>query len=205
MPPAMQGAQRSRGSLRALPDMSRNGRTPQRGARPRNTRPGQRGGVTRPRTTTQESRPRPRFTSRAAILVLVFAVLVVSYASSMRAYLQQHDHIDGLKAEIASSQQQIGELQREKRRWNDKAYVEAQARQRFGWVLPGEVGYQVIGRDGKPLAREDELTDPSTVARSVPDAWWSTAYGSLQAADHPKKKAPVPASRITPPATPKKQ
>ena len=38
-------------------------------------------------------RRRPRLTGRAAILVLVLAVLTVSYASSLRAYLQQREHI----------------------------------------------------------------------------------------------------------------
>ena len=37
------------------------------------------------------------------MLVLVAAVLVVSYASSMRAYLQQRSHINDLHAQIDSS------------------------------------------------------------------------------------------------------
>jgi hypothetical protein len=44
---------------------------------------------------------RSRFTGRAAVLVLVLAVLTVSYASSLRAYLQQRAHIGDLKAQIA--------------------------------------------------------------------------------------------------------
>ena len=136
-----------------------------------------------------------------AVLVVVLAVLVVSYASSMRAYLQQRSHIADLRAQIDSSQRDITALEREKRRWQDDAYVETQARERFGWVLPGETSYQVIGRDGKPLEQGAELTDPDSVARTVPDPWWDKAYGSLEAADHPPK-APTPATRITPSPTP---
>ena len=136
-----------------------------------------------------------------AVLVVVVAVLVVSYASSMRAYLQQRSHINDLNAQIDSSERDIKALEREKRRWQDDAYVETQARERFGWVMPGETGYQVIDRDGKPMERGDELTDPSSVARSVPEAWWAKVYGSVEAADHPKKK-PAPATRITAPPTP---
>ncbi|MEO6614165.1 MAG: septum formation initiator family protein [Marmoricola sp.] len=143
--------------------------------------------------------PRPRFTSRMAILVLVLAVLVVSYASSMRAYLQQRAHINDLHASIESSTADIKALEREKRRWRDDAYVQAQARERFGWVLPGETSYQVIGRDGQPLDGVGELSDPSSVARTVPDPWWTKVYGTLEAADHPTQ-APVPKTRITPPA-----
>jgi cell division protein FtsB len=175
-----------------------NRRTPQPGPRRHSrqtSRPGGRG--------TERSRPvaapmvRPRFTGRMAILVLVAAVLVVSYASSMRAYLQQRGQVSDLRAQIASSQTDILALEREKRRWKDPEYVRQQARARFGWVLPGETAYQVIGKDGKPLERSDALTDPSSVAKPVPESWWGKVYGTLEAADHPKKK-PTPATKIQP-------
>ena len=126
-------------------------------------------------------------------------MLVISYASSMRAYLQQRDQINGLRERIAASKADIAEAEREKRRWQDPAYVEAQARARFGWVLPGETSYQVLDANGKPLTGEDELTDPSTVAPSKPRAWWSKAYSTLEAADDPEKKVtPATATRFTP-------
>jgi cell division protein FtsB len=167
-------------------------RPSQRGSRPRNTRPGLRGGAAR---TRQPEAPvaRARFTNRAAILLVVFAVLVISYASSMRAYLQQRDQINGLKQQIATSKASIAEAEREKQRWQDPAYIEAQARKRFGWVLPGETSYQVLDANGNPL------TDPSSIGQAKPKAWWSKAYSSLEAADHPAKKiTPTPATKITP-------
>lgn len=140
-----------------------------------------------------------------AVLVVVLALLVVSYASSMRAYLRQRSQVEALQGQIAQSRHDISQLEREKRRWHDNAYAEAQIRERLGWVLPGETGYQVIGKDGKPLQDTSELSNPASVGRTVPDPWWSTAYGSLQAADHPPTPKPAPASRITPPPAPKKQ
>jgi cell division protein FtsB len=174
-------------------------RRPSPGAgRPRNTRPGRRGGAARIRPVAAPA-PRARFTNRAAILLVVFAVLVISYASSMRAYLQQRDHINDLRQQIASSRASIADSEREKRRWRDPAYVEQQARERFGWVLPGETSYQVLDADGQPLTGDDELTDPSSIAQPKAKAWWSKAYSTLEAADHPEKKvAPTPATRITP-------
>lgn len=136
-----------------------------------------------------------------AILVVVVAVLVVSYASSMRAYLEQRSHINDLRTQIASSERDIKALEREKRRWQDDEYVKTQARERFGWVMPGETSYQVIDRNGKPLERGDELTDPDTVARSVPAPWWDKVYGTLEVADHPER-VQTPATRITPPPAP---
>ncbi len=181
--------------------MAQDRRKPPRGGAPRNTRPGQRGGAARSRRPEQ-ALPRARFTNRAAILLVVFAVLAVSYASSMRAYLQQRSHINDLHAQIAQSKAEIAQAEREKRRWRDPSYVEQQARARFGWVLPGEVGYQVIDHDGEPLTGDDELTDPASVAPAKPRAWWDKVHESMDAADHPEKLVkPVPATRITPPPT----
>lgn len=174
-------------------------RKPGRGRGPRNTRPGQRGGAGRARTN-EAALPRPRFTNRAAILLVVFAILVISYASSMRAYLEQRDHINDLKAQIAASKADIAAAEREKKRWNDPAYVMLQARERFGWAPPGTTVFQVLGQDGKPLTGESELTDPTSIAPKPPTSWWSKAKASMDAADHPEKLVkPTPAATITPP------
>jgi len=82
------------------------------------------------------------------VLVLVLAVLAVSYASSARAWLRQRNEIADLTAQIKASQAAIDGLQQERRRWNDPAYVKQQAHERFGWVMPGETGYRVSGVTG---------------------------------------------------------
>ncbi|NYE35494.1 cell division protein FtsB [Nocardioides cavernae] len=128
---------------------------------------------------------RPRFTGRAAVLVLVLAVLTVSYASSLRAYLQQRSHIGDLKAQIAEREASIDDLEREKKRWDDPAYVKAQARARFGYLMPGESGFEVIGVDGKPLEAQAELNDPDDVIKTVPTAWWTSAWESMELAGNP--------------------
>lgn len=177
--------------------------TPSRGARPGNRRPASRAGAARGRAE-QAAPARPRFTNRAVILLVVFAVLVVSYASSMRAYLQQRAHISELNAQIAESRDDIAAAQREMRRWKDPAYVQAQARERFGWVFPGEVSYQVLDRNGLPLQSGDDLTDPASIAQEPEEAWWVGAYETVQSADHPEKNdRPPPATRIEPPPAPK--
>ena len=124
---------------------------------------------------------------------------MVSYASSMRAYLRQREHINDLKSQIARAEADIAVAKREKRRWADPAYVEQQARERFGWLMPGETGYQVIDSNGKPLTGKDALTDPASVAPERPDAWWTKVRVSLDAADHPEKLVkPPPVTSIKP-------
>jgi hypothetical protein len=125
--------------------------------------------------------------------VLVLAVLIVSYASSMRAYLEQQQHLANLRASIAASKAHIAQMQREKRRWNDDAFVVAQARAHLGWVFPGEVGYQVVDENGKPLGQDSTaLSDPGAVTRHPRPAWWQSAWGTVVAAGNPKKHRPAP-------------
>jgi cell division protein FtsB len=154
-------------------------------------------GVTGTTPAVAAGRRRPRFTGRAAVLVLVLSLLAVSYASSLRAYLDQRSHIDELKSQIALRQAHIDDLEREKRRWEDPAYVRQQARD-LNYVMPGETAYVVLDEDGKPLDSEATLTDPATVARKAPAAWWSTAWQSVELAGNPPKAEdkPEPAKRI---------
>lgn len=122
---------------------------------------------------------RPRLTGRAAVLVLVLAVLAVSYASSLRAYLEQRHHIASLEQRITASEESIASLEREKRRWDDEAYVIAQARARFAFGFPGEIGYQVLDEDGEPLDHEDTLSAPKELD---PPEWWETTLDSIDTA-----------------------
>jgi len=141
-------------------------------------------------------RPRSRLTGRAAVLVLVLAVLTVSYASSLRAYLQQRSHINELKVSIAQREAAIDQLEDEKKRWEDPAYVEQQARERLGYVMPGEKTYLVLDENGQPLEPAAELQDPGTVLASTPTPWWSDGWASVELAGDPPKVGKPPASEI---------
>ncbi len=157
------------------------------------------GGTTHGATPVRPGRDgtrRPRFTGRAAVLVLVLAVLTVSYASSLRAYLQQRAHIGELKSAIAERESAINALEREKQRWEDPAFVKAQARARFGYLMPGETGFLVLDEDGKPLESQASLSDPDEVIRTVPTAWWSEAWASVELAGNPPPPTEGPATEI---------
>ena len=119
------------------------------------------------------------------VLVLVLSVLTISYASSLKAYFQQHTQIAQLRSQIASSQSDINRLQNEKALWSDPAYVREQARARFGYLMPGQTSYVVIGQDGRPLAAQATLSDPRTSSSSTPTAWWTTEWKSVQLAGNP--------------------
>jgi hypothetical protein len=130
------------------------------------------------------------------VLVLVLAGLTVSYAASLRASRQQRSHIGDLKAQIAERETSIDALEREKRRWDDPAYVKAQARARLGYLMPGEWGFEVIGADGKPLEAQASLNDPDEVIKTVPKAWWTAAWDSMELAGNPPPREQQPADLI---------
>ena len=130
-----------------------------------------------------------RFTWRLIALVAVVVVLFISYASSLRVYFNQQSQLAATRAEITDNQQTISDLQDELMRWQDPAYVMAQARARLGWVVPGEVGFQVIGPDGKPLSPAANIdASGSEPAADGQQRWWDRLLGSAAAADNP---APV--------------
>ena len=144
-----------------------------------------------------DPRSHPKLTGRAAVLVLVVAVLVVSFASSLKAYLQQRDHIDALRAQIAQRSQTIDQLRTEKQRWQDPAFVEKEARQRFGYVMRGETSYVVLDANGNRIQPESELTSPDAIGSHKPKAWWEDAWASVQlAGDPPALDERAPARKI---------
>lgn len=138
------------------------------------------------------------------MLVTALGVLLISGAASLQIYVRQQRQIAELRTSIVERHAAIEELDQQIRQWDDPAYVEQQARERFGWVMPGETGYRVIGPDGKPV--EGAALDSSRPDQETPaaDAWWLKMWSSTRTADRPLPDAhPVgtPAPSATPEAT----
>ena len=155
-----------------------------------------------PTSTTSKA----KLTGRAAILVLVLAVLAVSYASSVRAWVQQRSDINMLTAEIADRKAEVAALKQAKQRWHDPAYIRTQARLRFGWLMPGETGYRIIDGNGDILPSGSQLSDPAPARPKNSPEWWETAWGSVVAAgDDPAEVAAAAARRAATRHTPADQ
>jgi hypothetical protein len=119
-------------------------------------------------------------------LAVVALILTISYASSLRIYFAQAHDIAATKAEIAERQQRIVSLEGELAKWQDVNYVRTQARERLGWVGPGEIGYKVVDADGKPLGGGAEISaETAEPVEPAEDAWWAKLWGSVAAADQP--------------------
>ncbi len=125
-------------------------------------------------------------TGRALVFLGVVVLLLLSYVTSLRVYFLQQDDLAAARAQIEQRSAKVATLEEELQRWRDPAYVRAQARTRLGWVMPGEVGYRVIDRDGTILSGSAEIEGiGGTRPSGLEPQWWDRLSGSLRAADDP--------------------
>jgi cell division protein FtsB len=125
------------------------------------------------------SSTRGSLTSRAAVLALVLAALVMTLAFPVREFVQQRAQLASLQALVDRQQASVTSLQAQRDRWQDPAYVEAQARARLHFVFPGETGYVVLSPGDVARARDPQLRQPELPATP----WYDTLWHSVEAAD----------------------
>jgi cell division protein FtsB len=138
-------------------------------------------------TLAPDNRQGPRFTGRAVVLLLVALLLLGSYTSALRAWWTQRAEIQTTQAEIAMRHDAIEDLEDTKRRFDDPAFIQQQARERFGWVMPGEVGYRVIGSDGEIQGDVAVLSEPAVQRERQ---WYDTLWASVEGAGSTESGAP---------------
>jgi cell division protein FtsB len=115
------------------------------------------------------------FTGRALILALVAGTLLLTLAVPVRSWFAQRAEIAGLRADVDAARERVAALEVQKERWDDPAFVAAEARRRLHFVLPGEVGFVTLGTDAA-LAGTD-----GDAGSDVP--WQENLWGALQEAD----------------------
>ncbi|WP_229929184.1 FtsB family cell division protein [Kitasatospora xanthocidica] len=148
---------------------------------------------------------RPRFTSRATVLVLVLCSLVAILAYPTRQFISQRAEISAQRAKADHARQQVEQLRREKARWQDPEYVKAQARARLHYAVPGETPYIAVDPAGQASAKPSSSAagaPAAGVAAGQPKAakpWYASIWDSVDAAD---TAAPAPAAPLPLPPSP---
>ena len=106
-------------------------------------------------------------------MVVVVVALALSFGTSLRVYLTQEHDLAVAEQQISERSAEIAELESELARWEDPDYVKAQARERLGWVMPGEIGYRVVGEDGEPIGGGAVIESEQTLAAGEHEpVWW---------------------------------
>lgn len=119
-------------------------------------------------------------------------------------YMDQRQQIQALKSAVALSQSEVADLQSQRERWSDPAYITTQARERLYYTMPGEVVY-LIDDDLPASTALQEQPDVSDDVGQTRTDWMSQFMRSLTSAGAAQVVAPtngVPDPTPAPDATP---
>jgi cell division protein FtsB len=103
--------------------------------------------------------------------------LTVTLAYPVRELFAQRARIGDLREQTAAQERRAAQLQQQLDRWRDPAYVQAQARERLSFVLPGETRYVVLEPEEAPAP------PPPGVVRAAGEPWYVALWRSIEAAD----------------------
>ncbi len=144
------------------------------------------------------SEQRLGFTARrAAVLAAVVCVLTLTIAGPVRTYFAQRTEMEQLSASEAALRSQIAELEQKKGKLADPAYIAAQARERLGFVMPGDTPFQV---QLPPTAAASPAPGDQTGKPGNNEPWYTALWHTVADTPH---LPPAPPSAIPPsPAEP---
>jgi cell division protein FtsB len=92
--------------------------------------------------------------------LLVLAVIIL--APSLKLLIEQHNQIVNLQKSVAEQKNQVKDLKSQVARWDDPAYIEAQARNRLLFVSPGEYTYLVT-----PVTAGGTTTATTSISKKI--------------------------------------
>jgi len=160
------------------------------------------------RTQTRRRPPRPPVDVRAwlggirlsGFMVIMLGLVVLAafvLVPTVGTYVDQRQQIAALQAAVEVSQDDVADLQAQRDRWADPAYITTQARERLYYVKPGEVVYLVdndlpaalVPQEQAPVSDQVEQTRTDWMAQFVRSV---TEAGIAQTVKAPEVGVPDP-------------
>jgi cell division protein FtsB len=140
---------------------------------------------------------------RAAILAAVVCVLTLTIAGPVRTYFAQHTEMRQLAASEAALRHQIADLEQQKVKLADPAYIAAQARERLGFVKPGDIPYQV---QLPPTVAVPAEPGSQVAPAATNNPWYTSLWHTIADTPHgpptPAPQAPALPAAPVPPTPP---
>jgi cell division protein FtsB len=135
---------------------------------------------------------------RAAILAAVVCVLTLTIAGPVRTYFAQRTEMRQLAASEEKLRAEIADLEQQKVKLGDPAYIAAQARERLGFVKPGDIPFQVQLPPGAVVPGEPEQ---EAEAARAGQPWYTSLWHTIADDPHniPSSVPPVPPVPPPPP------
>lgn len=131
------------------------------------------------------------------LVVLAAFVLVPTIGT----YVDQRQRIAALEAAVQLSREEVAELESQRDRWRDPAYITTQARERLYYVRPGEVVY-LVDNDLPPELAPQEQGPVSEEVQQTRTDWMSQLVRSVTEAGLAQTVAPVTIGVPDPGSTP---
>jgi cell division protein FtsB len=139
---------------------------------------------------------------RAAILAAVVCVLTLTIAGPVRTYFSQRTEMKQLKATEAQLRTQIADLEEQKVKLADPVFIAAQARERLGFVMPGDIPYQVqLPANAAPPG----APGGGSATKNAEGPWYTSLWHTIADAPHgvsPATGSDAPSPGPPPPAPP---
>lgn len=124
---------------------------------------------------------------RLVVFLTVIMLIVPSVLFPLTDYLRQREQMRALQAEVAEVKESIANYEREKARWDNEAYIVSQARDRLGWVRPGETPYVVIDAHTVTGENPQGRIDGNVPVNATPP-WYLQVVDSLDVAERAEEQ-----------------
>ncbi|MFF7683607.1 septum formation initiator family protein [Microbacterium sp. NPDC007973] len=136
--------------------------------------------VSGPRVDVREWLGKVRISGFVVIMLGLVVLGTFVLVPTVGTYMDQRQQIQALRSAVALSQSEVADLQTQRERWSDPAYIRTQARERLGYTFPGEVVY-LIDNDLPASATPQEQADVSEDVGQTRTDWMAQLVRSVAA------------------------
>lgn len=175
---------------------------PHRSAGPSRPAPSRATGSSRPspaapaakaaREDPHEEATSPTITLRGLGLFVVILVAFIVLAPTLRHAVEQQEQLRQLNADIEAAEQRTAALELELEQWQDETFVQAQARDRLGYVMPGEQTFRVVDPETVVGPEAEAELEESGVPGMEDAPWYLALWESVSMAGEAVPGAPDP-------------
>ncbi|HET6299850.1 septum formation initiator family protein [Microbacterium sp.] len=116
-----------------------------------------------------------RFSGFMAIMLGLVVLAAFVLVPTVGTYVDQRQQIAALQQAVQATEEEVAALEAQRDRFDDPAYITAQARERLYYVRPGEVVYlvdndlpdELLPREQEPVSDDVEITRTDWMSQFV--------------------------------------
>lgn len=101
---------------------------------------------------------------------------LIALVPVVNTYVAQQQRLSALQHQVAQQEQDVQALELDVQRWDDPAYVAAQARERLMYVMPGETQYRLTDTSGREVPQSAAQREAAEASK---DDWFVTMWESV--------------------------